>query len=136
MTRDAQAESQGDAPQPTRVRPFIITVFCCTIWLVALVVIVLVFLDFVLGVLDSGSPLREAMFSTILLVFWSLAGIGLWRMEKWGVVLFTLCWCADSVHDLILGKRELLLGFIPTGLVAAVVLGGMLWGVVSGHDSE
>ncbi len=136
MTRDAQVESQGDTPQPTRVRPFWITVFCGMIWLAALVVIGLVFMDFGLGVLDSGSSLREAMFSTILFVFWSLAGIGLWRMEKWGVVLFTLCWCADSVHHLILGDRELLLGFIPTGLVVAVVFGGVLWRVVSGHDSE
>jgi hypothetical protein len=131
-TRDPQSDMQISTAQPTKARPVWITILCYGIWTGSFMFGVLVpVLVATFGTEKGATSVGEMMpvFALIGIVL-MLIGIGLWRMKRWGTVLFVLVVGGFTVYDFISSESvfDMLSKILRTGIIA--YLSVRLWRTV------
>ena len=112
-----------DAP-PKKTRPLLITLVCIMGFLsTALGMGVIILFPHSIDELVRLYGLKLPIGSIIINIFTLIAFVGIWRMQYWGFVLYSLAYIAGAFHAYMTGY-EILWAYLP-GLV--VIISSMIY---------
>ncbi len=139
MTPDTQSKGIVDSSTLTKVRPAWMTFVCIGLWICAVLfsalAVVLLVRSRVLSEVEVAT-LEKAMFFMTMGSLFALGGVGLWRMEKWGIIVVALSLGAFTVWDLLSNDNvaDVILD-IPMAVVA-IYMGFRLWEIIDQVDTQ
>ena len=132
ITTSIELEGVGTLSSSLKVRPGWVTFVCIGLWVCAVLFIALAVVLLVkpgTGQVEA-TPVEKALFFITLGSLFVLAGVGLWRMEKWGIIFLALAFGVFKTWDLLSSDNiaDMILD-IPAA-IAIVYLVFRLWEII------